>query len=68
MLRALQEHRFENQQRARQAEQVKPLHNANSHPVAALEYVAVNLERLTAVSVPLPAPTATADFGAYAAI
>jgi hypothetical protein len=42
------------------------LHNANSHPVAALEYIAVNLEQLSAVGVPLGEPVATADVGAYA--
>jgi len=65
-LRALQDYRFENHSRARVAEQVKPLHNANSHPVAALEYFAVNIEQLTAVNVPMSDPYATADVGAYA--
>lgn len=66
LLRSLQDHRFENHSRARLSEQIKPLHNANSHPVAALEYIAVNLEQLTAVSVALPGPYATAETGAYA--
>lgn len=59
LLRALQDYRFENHSKARQAEQLKPLHNANSHPVASLEYLAVNLEHLTAVSVPMSGPYAT---------
>ncbi len=49
LLQSLREYRFERATRDRMAEQVKPLHNSASHPVASLEYVAVNIEMTDSV-------------------
>lgn len=54
LLDSIKDHKFEKQSVARMTEAAKPKHDDDSHPVAALEYIAVNLEAMRDAMVPVP--------------
>lgn len=54
LLDSIKDHKFEKATASRLTEAAKPSHNDDSHPVAALEYVAVNLEEMRNAALPTP--------------